>query len=248
MAKMQLHHASDDYMKLQIDPGKWRSVPRWNPRRLVCWTLKNRWYYIYSLMTSKPVESLIDKDYCIYLPNKGTPLLDTAVTSNQKNLLLEAIRATEKIPEPVIEIGSYRGITTKLFASNTNRLVYAVDPFTGFGGFEKDFIIFCEAIKTWPNIWHVRKTSGEAFNDLQTLTFSFIFIDAVHDYLNTWFDFTIWGSLLKVGGLIGLHDVDDWPGTNMVCRRILLRRKDYALWGYCPNLAIFRKVALDVNT
>jgi hypothetical protein len=228
-------------MKQLNDPGKWRAVSRWNPRRLVCWTLKNRWYRIYSRLTFKLIGNLIERNKIIYFNHRGDSLCDTYVTTRQQDLLVKAIQVTEYFKEPVIEIGSYRGATTKIFAANTNRLVYAVDPFTGFGGCEEDFILFREAIKVCPTIRHIRKTSGGAFEDLRTLEFSFVFVDAVHDYPNTWFDFAVWGSLLRIGGMIGLHDVDDWPGTNLACRRIILQRKDFVLWAYCPNLVIFRK-------
>lgn len=69
-----------------------------------------------------------------------------------------------------------------------------------------------------------------------------VFIDAVHDFSNTWFDFHIWAALVKSGGLIALHDVDDFPGTNLACRKILTKSNQYSLWGYCPNLAIVEKV------
>lgn len=225
-----------------IDPGKWRDIPRWNPHRLICWTLQNRWYNFYSRLTWKPIEDLIDRGICVYFSERSTLLPDTFVTSRQRDLLVNAVQATEYFQEPVIEIGCYRGTTTRLLASSTNRLVYAVDPFTGYGGSEEDFIFFSKAIKPLTTIRHVRETSGEAFKLFQSMSVSFVFIDAVHDYPNTWFDFTVWGSSLKAGGMIAFHDVDDWPGTNLACRRIISKKKEFVLWGYCPNLAIFRKV------
>jgi hypothetical protein len=35
--------------------------------------------------------------------------------------------------------------------------------------------------------------------------------------------------------------VDDFPGTHLVFRKILMKSDLYILWGYCPNIAIFQK-------
>ena len=73
----------------------------------------------------------------------GQALEDTAVTSNQVELLIEALRhADNKVKGPVIEVGSYRGTTTTRLATSTSKTVYAVDPYVGYGGSEMDYTKF----------------------------------------------------------------------------------------------------------
>jgi predicted O-methyltransferase YrrM len=95
---------------------------------------------------------------------------------------------------------------------------------------------------SFSQIKHLRLRSGEAAAELSQFRFSLIFIDAIHDYINTWFDFLVWGKLLAPGGMIAFHDVDDFVGSNLACRRIR-HQKNYVIWGYCPNIVVFKKTA-----
>ena len=92
------------------------------------------------------------------------------------------------------------------------------------------------------NVVYVRRSSKEAAKELSSRPLSLIVVDTIHDYINTWFDFCVWGRLLVPGGIILFHDVDDHAGTNLACRRII-RQKNYQVWGYCPNLVALEKVA-----
>jgi len=175
-------------------------------------------------------------------PDRGVPINDTAVTSQQMDLLKLAIERTLTLHQPLVEIGSYRGITTSHLASITPNTVYAVDPYIGYGGWEDDFTIFSENTSDFKNIKFLRMTSGSAYQELRQQKLSFVFIDAVHDFGNTWFDFFSWSSLVVPGGLIAMHDVDDFPGTHLAFRKIAARREKYKVWGYCPNLAVIQKL------
>jgi len=90
------------------------------------------------------------------------------------------------------------------------------------------------------NVVYVRRSSKEAAKELSSRPLSLIVVDTIHDYINTWFDFRVWHSLLVPGGIILSHDVDDHAGTNLACWRIL-RQKDYRVWGYCPNSLPLKK-------
>lgn len=228
--------------KLPQDPFDVKKLYKLHPYRLG-WTGMSRLANWYGKLTMKPFSGFAFpcQQPKYVLTERGFALEDTAVTSNQAELLHLAISETEYLEKPIVEIGSYRGTTTQQLALATPNLVYAVDPYIGYGGSETDFAIFQERIRSLENICHLKMTSGQAFNHLKDRTFSFVFIDAVHDFVNTWFDFCSWSSSVVQDGLIALHDVDDFPGTHLAFRKILAQPDRYSLWGYCPNLAIFKK-------
>lgn len=225
-----------------IDPFEIKSLPKLHPYRFG-WTIRSRLLDFYGRLIQTPISSKVKNFTPQHLfTERGSSLPDTAVTSNQAKLLDLAISYTEIFSEPIVEIGCYRGVTTRQLGLATQRSVYAVDPYIGYGGWESDLAIFKERVQYQPNIYHFPLTSGAAFRQLQNQSCSLVFVDAVHDFANTWFDFFAWSSIIKSGGLIAMHDVDDFPGTNLVCRRILTYKNKYSLWGYCPNLAIVQKL------
>jgi len=229
-----------------IDPFELKKFSKLHPYRLI-WTGYSRLVDSYGRITQTPIGEKIEGVSPENLfADRGSSLTDTAVTSNQAKLLELAVAATERFIEPIVEIGSYRGVTTRQLALATNRVVYAVDPYIGYGGWEADLAIFKERVESLANVKFLQETSGRAVKKINADLFSLIFIDALHDFANTYFDFMSWGAVLKPGGLIALHDVDDFPGTNLVCRRIIERNDKYLVWGYCPNLAIFMKKGVEL--
>lgn len=225
-----------------IDPFELKKLPKLHPYRLG-WTAHSRLLDFYGRITQTLISNKTQGCTPEHLfIERGSSLPDTAVTSNQAKLLDLAIAYTETFPEPIVEIGSYRGVTTRQFALATKRLVYAVDPYIGYGGWESDLAMFKERVKSLSNTHHLQETSGSAFKQLQNQSSSLVFVDAVHDFANTWFDFFAWSSIVRPKGLIAMHDVDDFPGTNLACRKILDQTNKYSLWGYCPNLAIVQKL------
>lgn len=227
---------------LPIDPFELKKLPKLHPYRLG-WTTHSRLLDLYGSITQTPILSKIKSCTPQHLfTERGSALADTAVTANQAKLLDVAIAYTEAFPEPIVEIGSYRGVTTRQLALATKRLVYAVDPYIGYGGWESDLAMFQERVQSLSNTHHLRETSGSAFKKLQNQSCSLVFVDAVHDFANTWFDFFAWSSIVRPKGLIAMHDVDDFPGTNLAFRKIIAQKDKYSLWGYCPNLAIIQKL------
>lgn len=171
----------------------------------------------------------------------GEELAGSAVTAGQVGLLTRGLRAVSAVEGDVVEVGSYRGVTTAALAAATAKRIYAVDPFIGYGGSERDLALFRKRIDAVPTIEHLRMTSGEAAKRFAAQSLSFAFIDAVHDVANSWFDFAAWSPKIARSGLIAMHDVDDWPGVGYTLRRILRGDLPYRLWGYCANLAVLRK-------
>lgn len=231
------------FQPILVDPFEIKHFSTLHPYRLV-WTAYNRGLNRIGRFIQKPLTHEIGHLGLEHVfDERGASVSDTAVTSQQMNLLRLAVEKTLTLHQPLVEIGSYRGVTTKYLASLTPEVIYAIDPYIGYGGWEDDLAIFLRNTAGVNNIKFLRKTSGSAFRELKPQTLSFAFIDAVHDFANTWFDFFSWSSLVVPGGLIAMHDVDDFPGTHLAFRKIAARTEKFKVWGYCPNLAILQKLS-----
>lgn len=165
---------------------------------------------------------------------------DTAVTPSQMGALIQSLKSLpESVEGAVVEIGSYRGVTTRKLCQNTSRSVYAVDPFQGYGGVDDDFSIFRENTVDLSNVEHLRMTSGAAAKNFSDPV-AFVFVDAVHDYVNTIFDVCAWSANLSVGGLLAMHDVDNprYAGTHVAAWQMSRR---FQLVCHIPGLVILCK-------
>ena len=165
----------------------------------------------------------------------------TAVTEVQMAHLIAAVRETEPLGScAIVEIGSYRGETTRCLASATERRVFAVDPYIGYGGADEDYRRFKARTAGLSNVNHMKMTSGEAARDWSEGPISLVFIDAVHDYVNVRFDIAVWSDRLSAGGLIAIHDTDDpqFPGSR---RAVFEAAKRLHVWAHPAGLALLRK-------
>src|SRR6266487_919990 len=226
-------------MRRPRDPNELRKLPR--ALRALRWRLPLEATQLFARLTFTPFVRCYDtKLLKEYISERGASLVDAAVTAGQREVLARALKQTENIKLPVVEIGAWHGVTTAVLAEMTSRLVYAIDPYKDATGDENDMQMMQERIRGLTNVKHIRLSSGEAVKMLEQERFSLIFVDAIHDYLNTWFDFRAWGALVVKEGMIAFHDVDDFPGANLACRRIL-KRKGFVPWGYCPNIVVFRR-------
>lgn len=166
---------------------------------------------------------------------------DTAVTPAQMAALLHFLRlAVTQKRAPVVEIGSYRGVTTSLMAGATDERVFAVDPFIGYGGAEEDYQVFLENTKGLENVEHLRMTSGQASERMGSSDISFLFVDAVHDYVNTVHDVLTWSDKVVSGGYIAMHDTDNrkFPGTRLAAWEVA---KEMELALHIFDLVILKK-------
>ena len=225
-----------------FDPFRFKRWSKCDPRRLafVAWSrLQEHWSRSRFNQFDIPLKST---------NAVGAPptydQVDTAVTPEQAACLIAALRSTEHMTEPVVEVGCYRGVTTKLLGANTTRKLVGVDPFAGYGGAEQDLKIFQQRIEGLSNVLHLRLTSGEAARQLRNDSVSFVFIDAVHDYVNTRFDAIAWYTLLQQNGLIAFHDTDNrqFAGTRRAVFE-LMRQCSLSLEEHVGNLVILRKPA-----
>ena len=229
-------------MKPPADPNELRKLPRF--LRAIAWRLPLEIGELAGRMSFRKLDRCVNPQKLVeYIPERGETIAGTAVTSGQRELLLRALAHTATMSEGLAEIGAWRGITTVALAQHTQRQVYAIDPHTTneIAGINEAYETFCKAIALHSNVTYVQQSSGDAARQLSRERFSLIFVDAIHDYINTWYDFVVWGQLLVPGGIMVLHDVDDHPGTNLACRKIL-KQKKYRVWGYCPNIVAFEKM------
>lgn len=133
-----------------------------------------------------------------------------------------AQRATEH--KTIIEVGCYKGRSTRAWTDNTEGKVYAVDPWSGdylqadgkvlweshqLGKVYNEFI---ENTKNCDNLI-VFRGRFEDFFDTFPITPDLIFIDGDHRYEQVKTDLLIACQAVKVGGIIAGHDYrhNDWP-------------------------------------
>lgn len=123
----------------------------------------------------------------------------------------------------MIEIGSYAGESTQMFA-NEFEMVIAIDPFINdydpnditcsYMELEKVYNTFKEVVDRNDNIKHIRMTSDDAVDKLIGAKVDFIYIDGLHTYEQIKKDITNYLPLLKSNCLIGGHDYhNNWSGV-----------------------------------
>jgi len=116
----------------------------------------------------------------------------------------------------MVEIGSFQGVSTMLFAMFVDT-VYSVDcydyvvPQTGripthdqlFVDAEK---LFLERTKDIKNIIKIRKSSVEASKDFKDFSLDAAYIDAEHDPTSVRSDINAWKNKVRPGGTLCGHD------------------------------------------
>jgi len=223
-----------------IDPFAMKRFSKADPRRLAFTALARA----NDMLAAKRFDH-----YALPITDEGelndaatTLIEDTDVDQRQMDVLSRHFLTLQaRLPGDSVEIGAYRGVTTRRLAELApTRTVYAVDPFMGYGGSDEDFAIFRERTGGVPNIVHIRKPSGEGARELADKPVSFVFVDAVHDYANVLFDGTSWFNILRPGGLIAFHDVDEiaFAGTRRAVSEIARRA---TLESHVPGLIILHK-------
>jgi predicted O-methyltransferase YrrM len=224
-----------------LDPFTLKNLSKTSVRRIL-WTAESRALQVIARATyNRNLSHIRGRPIAHIRPDRGESIADTAVTAGQMCVLLKALNESNRVEGSVAEIGSYRGVTTCALARATEKRVYAIDPFIGYGGSADDLKQFLAASGAASNISHVRKTSGAASNEFKANSLALVFIDGVHDFSNSWFDYCAWSKRIARGGYIAFHDVDDHPGATMTCR-LVCNDKDFQPWGYCPNLIVFQKL------
>jgi predicted O-methyltransferase YrrM len=167
---------------------------------------------------------------------------DTAVTARQMRLLLKCLQVTERLRDTVVvEVGAYKGVTTRCLASATSRKVVAVDLFHPvWHESEVALAAFLGNTSHMPNVVLERKSSGAACRRWSHGKVSLLFIDAQHNYVNTKYDVSAWLPKLVEEGFLALHDTDrlEFAGTR---RAAFESARKLSLYAHIDNLVIFQK-------
>lgn len=111
----------------------------------------------------------------------------------------------------MVEIGSFAGVSSELFALHCKELhcVDLWDPYWEIT--DKQRIEFAEfsfdrMIKNYENVYKVKKSSFEASKDFEVGSLDLVYIDAAHDYDSVKQDILTWLPKIKKGGFIAGHD------------------------------------------
>ena len=124
---------------------------------------------------------------------------------------------TRTTVERMVEIGSYQGESTTLFAHifKPNEL-YSVDPFvngyddcdgSSTGDFTNVIHNFNERIKHFPCIKHIRDFSYGAVTQFEDDSLDFVYVDGDHTYDGVIRDIKLYLPKIKSGGFIAGHDL-----------------------------------------
>ena len=145
----------------------------------------------------------------------------------------------------IVEIGSFKGLSTCFLASGcrgTSKLVFAVDTFNGndvdFG--HRDFFNeFSANIERTGLSHYVRPVVGISWEVAKTWKepIHLLFIDGSHRYEDVLRDFEGFFPHVVPGGLVAFHDVgeEDWPGPLRAWNDTFSKR--LVKTGHCSTLA-----------
>lgn len=223
----------------KIDPFALKQIPKWHPKRLAytAWArVMDRLALARFNQYELPLKVI---ENCPPLP-VDIAWDETQVTPEQMQHLLYALKLTEHLSGSfVVEIGCWRGVTTKVLATHTERPVVGVDCYLGPKN-QVNRDRFLEHLKSQSNVKLLEATSGDGARGWQRGPISFLFIDAAHDYWNVAFDLDAWVPLVMPGGIIALHDTDlpDFAGSRMAVHEV---HQQFELVAHPKNLTIFRK-------
>jgi len=134
---------------------------------------------------------------------------------------LDFLHNTASEMETIVEIGSWKGRSTKALLSGTNGIVYAVDHFLGSKGEEEQhkeakgdtiYNQFISNVGSYPNLRVLRMLSEEAVKQFKDNSVDMVFIDGEHTYETVKKDIELW--LPKAKKIICGHDYcDSWPSV-----------------------------------
>ena len=141
--------------------------------------------------------------------------------------LLDLINTIKKYRDTkemtMIEIGSYAGESTLLFAKEFKNVI-SIDPFINdydvndvtcsYMELDNVYNVFKKNTENYENITHIRKTSDDAVLDLNNIKVDFVYIDGMHTYDQVNKDIKNYLPLVMDDGFIGGHDYHPvWQGV-----------------------------------
>jgi predicted O-methyltransferase YrrM len=221
---------------MRIDPYLIKHLPKRHHKRLL-YTLWARSAERYSRYFFKEYE-LPEKTLSDMPAAPQAAWDETQVTAEQARYLLWGLQKTDDLDGCVVEVGSWRGVTTAYLANNTGAPVVAIDPWIGDKN-EANWRSFLARTASCANVVCQRKPFGQAVREWAYGPVRFIFIDAAHDYANVAHDLASGRRLMAPGGMIALHDTDNIEFAG--CRRAVYESAEhYELAAHVPNLVLLR--------
>jgi hypothetical protein len=139
--------------------------------------------------------------------------------------LIDMIEYIKKFIDPsrisMIEIGSYAGESTKIFAGEFKKVI-AIDPYLNdydendvtcdYMELTKVYDVFMQNISDHDNIVHIRKTSDAAILDLNESGIEFVYIDGLHTYDQVKKDISNYLPIISNGFIAGHDYHPKWRG------------------------------------
>jgi predicted O-methyltransferase YrrM len=131
-------------------------------------------------------------------------------TEQELNFLAERAKNASNI----VEIGSWKGQSTKALLEASVGLVHAIDHFNGsktdesfgFAQVQDVYKQFMDNVGHYPNLRVHRMSSEEAVKDFDDGSLDMVWIDADHSHEGCSRDIDLWLPKVKKGGLICGHD------------------------------------------
>ena len=122
----------------------------------------------------------------------------------------------------MIEIGSYAGESTQIFAQYFGKVI-SIDPYINdydlndpacnHIDFNDVYQAFLKNISNYKNIFHIRQTSDEVITNLD-IKVDLVYIDGLHTYEQVIKDINNYKPIINKGGYIAGHDYHyNWQGV-----------------------------------
>jgi predicted O-methyltransferase YrrM len=162
----------------------------------------------------------------------------------------------------IVEIGSYHGRSTIVLASAIapGSQVFAIDPHGGNdrgpqqieGEFEdgqrdhEQFMANLRAAGVAGKVQHVRKPSQNATGDIPGLL-DVVYIDGAHRYALAKADIDRWGTKVKSGGTLLIHDSFSSIGVTLALLTTLVFGMDFRYIGRSGTMAEYRRERMGIR-
>jgi hypothetical protein len=153
-------------------------------------------------MNNPQIEEVLKKYRASFIQND---MIEYGLRINRLFGLKDLIEENLNKDAIVCEVGSFMGVSTELFALMC-KTVYSVDiadeALAGIAYIDKMHEIW----NKYSNIIGIEKASLDVAPTFPDGFFDFVYIDAMHDYVNVTNDILAWRGKIKLGGFIGGHD------------------------------------------
>lgn len=158
-------------------------------------------------MNEKSIESIVDTAYKLYMPQWREEIIGLATFIKEKN------------PKVIVEIGTKFGGTFMIWNEICDGLNISIDLTDGIhGGVSKDKVesrnenfkkLYGEKSIFIEGDSHQISTVNKLKSYLKEKSIDFLFIDGDHTVEGVTQDYEMYKHLVKSGGYIGFHDIND---------------------------------------